>query len=45
LIWWPLKLAIPVAFGLLGLQGLSEIIKNAAVLTGDRPLPEFKMGH
>ena len=45
LIWWPLKLAIPVAFGLLSLQGLSEIIKNAAVLTGDRPLPEFKTGH
>ena len=45
LIWWPLKLAIPVAFALLALQGLSEIIKNVAVLTGDRPLPAFKTGH
>jgi TRAP-type mannitol/chloroaromatic compound transport system permease small subunit len=45
LIWWPLKLAIPVAFILLSLQGLSEIIKNIAVLTGDRPLPEFRGGH
>jgi TRAP-type mannitol/chloroaromatic compound transport system permease small subunit len=45
LSWWPLKLAIPVAFGLLGLQGLSEIIKNVAVLTGDRPSPAFKTGH
>lgn len=45
LIWWPLKLAIPVAFGLLSLQGVSEIIKNLAVLTGHRPLPEFRGGH
>ncbi|MBK8183480.1 MAG: TRAP transporter small permease subunit [Candidatus Competibacteraceae bacterium] len=45
LLWWPIKLAIPVAFILLSLQGVSEIIKNLAVLTGDRPLPEFKGGH
>lgn len=45
LIWWPLKFAIPVAFLLLSLQGLSEIIKNVAVLTGDRPLPEWQGGH
>ena len=45
LIWWPLKLAIPVAFALLSLQGLSEIIKNIAALTGDRPLPTFRGGH
>ncbi len=45
LLWWPIKLAIPVAFLLLSLQGLSEIIKNIAVLTGHRPLPEFKGGH
>ena len=45
LIWWPLKLAIPVAFALLSLQGLSEIIKNIAVLTGDRPMPTFRGGH
>ena len=45
LIWWPLKLAIPVSFALLSLQGLSEIIKNIAVLTGDRPMPTFRGGH
>ncbi|HRD65575.1 MAG TPA: TRAP transporter small permease subunit [Candidatus Competibacter sp.] len=45
LIWWPLKFAIPAAFGLLSLQGVSEIIKSVAVLTGDRALPEFKGGH
>ena len=42
--WWPLKLAIPVAFILLSLQGVSEIIKNLAVLTGARPLPGFHQG-
>ena len=45
LIWWPLKFAIPVAFILLSLQGVTEIIKNIAVLTGDRPLPEWQGGH
>jgi TRAP-type mannitol/chloroaromatic compound transport system permease small subunit len=45
LAWWPLKFAIPTAFALLSLQGLSEIIKNVAVLTGDRPMPEFRGGH
>ena len=45
LLWWPLKFAIPLAFGLLSLQGVSEIIKNIAILTGDRPLPEFRGGH
>ena len=45
LIWWPIKLAIPVAFTLLSLQGLSETIKNIAVLTGHRPMPHFKGGH
>ena len=45
LIWWPIKLAIPVAFILLSLQGLSETIKNLAVLTGHRSMPRFKGGH
>ena len=31
---WPLKLVVPVAFGLLGLQGLSEATKRAAFLSG-----------
>jgi TRAP-type mannitol/chloroaromatic compound transport system permease small subunit len=45
LVWWPLKFAIPVAFALISLQGVSEIIKNIATLTGDRPLPDFKDIH
>ncbi len=45
LLWWPIKFAIPVAFALLSLQGLSETIKNIAALTGHRPLPEFTGGH
>jgi len=32
LIRWPVKLLIPVGFGLLLLQGLSELIKDAAAL-------------
>jgi TRAP-type mannitol/chloroaromatic compound transport system permease small subunit len=31
---WPIKLAIPLGFGLLFLQGISEAIKRIAVLTG-----------
>lgn len=31
---WPIKLAIPVGFALLALQGLSESIKRAAFLAG-----------
>ncbi len=38
--WWPMKLAIPIGFGLLALQGVSEIIKGVAILIGHRPLPE-----
>ena len=45
LAWWPLKFAIPTAFTLISLQGVSEMIKDAAALTGDRPLPDFKGGH
>jgi TRAP-type mannitol/chloroaromatic compound transport system permease small subunit len=37
--WWPMKLVIPVAFVLLAAQGVSEIVKAAAALTGARPLP------
>ena len=35
LIRWPVKLLLPVGFGLLALQGLSEIIKRVAALRGD----------
>jgi TRAP-type mannitol/chloroaromatic compound transport system permease small subunit len=31
---WPAKLLLPVGFGFLALQGVSEIVKRIAVLTG-----------
>jgi TRAP-type mannitol/chloroaromatic compound transport system permease small subunit len=34
LLRWPIKLFLPLGFGLLALQGLSEIIKRAAALMG-----------
>ena len=34
LIRWPVKLLLPVGFGLLVLQGVSEIIKRIAFLRG-----------
>ena len=46
LIRWPVRLLIPVAFALLGLQGISEIIKRFAFLRGLIPATEFeKRGH
>jgi TRAP-type mannitol/chloroaromatic compound transport system permease small subunit len=45
LVRWPVRLLIPVAFGLLALQGLSEIVKRAAFLQGLIPNPaEPKQG-
>ncbi|NEX20818.1 TRAP transporter small permease subunit [Thiorhodococcus mannitoliphagus] len=44
LIWWPMKLAIPVGFTLLALQGVSEVIKGFGALTGRRPLPAAQGG-
>lgn len=35
---WPIKFAIPLGFTLLALQGVAEVIKRAAFLTGDAPL-------
>jgi TRAP-type mannitol/chloroaromatic compound transport system permease small subunit len=35
LIRWPVKLILPVGFALVGLQGISEIIKCIAALTTD----------
>ena len=35
LIRWPAKLALPLGFGLLALQGVSEIIKRIGFLTGN----------
>jgi len=46
LIRWPVRLLIPVAFALLGLQGVSEIIKRFAFLKGLIAATEFeKKGH
>ena len=45
LLWWPMKLVIPIAFALLAAQGVSEIIKGIAALTGARPMPGRRGGH
>ncbi|KKX33294.1 TRAP transporter small permease subunit [Rhizobium sp. LC145] len=37
LILWPVWAMIPLGFGLLALQGLSELIKRIAILRGDLP--------
>lgn len=34
LVRWPVKLLVPLGFGLLALQGVAEIIKRAGILTG-----------
>jgi TRAP-type mannitol/chloroaromatic compound transport system permease small subunit len=39
LIRWPVRVLIPVAFVLLALQGLSEVIKRCAFLAGRAPNP------
>ncbi len=39
LLRWPIKIFVPLGFLLLSLQGLSEIIKRVAALTGHAPLP------
>ena len=44
LIRWPVRLLIPVAFSLLVLQGLSEIIKRVAFLKGLIPNPGRRAG-
>lgn len=37
LLRWPIKLALPLGFGLLFLQGVAEIIKRAGMLAGHLP--------
>ena len=37
LLRWPIKLALPLGFGLLFLQGVSESIKRAGMLVGQLP--------
>ena len=46
LIRWPVRALIPLAFALLALQGISEIIKRIGFLKGQVPESEFeKKGH
>ncbi|HUP97798.1 MAG TPA: TRAP transporter small permease subunit [Usitatibacter sp.] len=42
LIRWPVRLLIPVAFTLLGLQAISELIKRVAFLRGLLPASTFE---
>src|SRR5262245_58152624 len=42
---WPVKLLIPVAFALLFLQGVSELIKRVAIISGDLPDDKPDGGH
>jgi TRAP-type mannitol/chloroaromatic compound transport system permease small subunit len=44
LLRWPARLLIPLGFGLLLLQGVSELIKKLAILTGHRPDPAAEGG-
>ena len=39
---WLVGLLIPIAFGLLGLQGVSEIVKRFAFLQGLLPASHFE---
>lgn len=39
LVRWPVKLLLPLGFGLLALQGVAEVIKRLGVLTGRVTLP------
>jgi TRAP-type mannitol/chloroaromatic compound transport system permease small subunit len=36
---WPARLLVPIGFALLGLQGLSELVKRIAFVTGKGPDP------
>jgi len=42
LIRWPVYALVPLGFGLLGLQGLSELIKRVAFLAGHAPDPSLR---
>lgn len=42
LIRWPVFALVPLGFGLLGLQAISELIKRFAFLSGDAPDPAIK---
>lgn len=42
---WPIKFLIPLAFSILFIQGLSELIKRVAIMTGDLPDDGSGAGH
>jgi TRAP-type mannitol/chloroaromatic compound transport system permease small subunit len=42
---WPIKALIPVAFTLLFIQGISELIKRVAIIRGDMPEPTAHDGY
>ena len=42
---WPVKFLIPLAFALLFLQGVSELIKRCAIINGDLPDDGLDAGH
>jgi TRAP-type mannitol/chloroaromatic compound transport system permease small subunit len=42
---WPIKALIPIAFTLLFVQGLSELIKRIAIIRGDLPEPGAHDGY
>jgi TRAP-type mannitol/chloroaromatic compound transport system permease small subunit len=42
LIRWPLYIMVPIGFGLLALQSLSELVKRIGFLTGAGPDPHAK---
>ena len=43
LVLWPAKILLPVGFGLLFLQGMSELVKRIAFLQGAGPDPSEKI--
>ena len=45
LIRWPVYALVPLGFGLLGLQGISELIKRFAFLQGKAPNPLLHGAH
>jgi len=42
LLRWPVKLLMPIGFGLLVLQGVSQIVKRIAFLRGAAPLEDIE---
>lgn len=42
---WPVKFLIPLAFAILFVQGISELIKRIAIMNGDLPDDRLDVGH